>query len=123
MKFCFATEAFEMLPHVWAERLISDITGTGNVRDSTLRRSTGYALAFLSIMRSEPPSCVSPRTLCPDVLSTLVRLSLPSGEDLKECMKAIGWNLDPCQSFRSVSTAVTSQFGAHNGDGGNDQVS
>jgi len=65
------------LPLSWARRLLHEISSTEIVRDSTLRRSTGYALGFLSVMRSEPPPNIAPRSICPFVLANIIRLSLP----------------------------------------------
>lgn len=71
------------LPSMWTHRLLEEISATDKVRDSTLRRSTGYALGFLSIMRSEIATQVDPRSLCPFILSNILRLSLPAEEDLE----------------------------------------
>lgn len=122
VEFCFATsldESFANLPLLWAKRLMKDISGADNVRDSTLRRSTGYALAFLSIMRSEPPSGVAPRTISPGILATLVRLSLPPEKDLEKYMNQLGLTQTPVESFYSAcavrspqfSTALEAEFG------------
>lgn len=125
VEFCFTTslnESFVNLPLVWAKRLVRDISGEDNVRDSTLRRSTGYALGFLSIMRSEPPSSVTPRTLCPDMLGTLVRLSLPPEEELDRYMKLLRLNSNPEASLYSRSTTISSQFNLSLQVESNDQV-
>lgn len=63
------------LPSDWSEKLLHGISSVELVRDSTLRRSTGYGLGFLSILRSEQ---VSPRFLFPHILSNIIRLSLPA---------------------------------------------
>ena len=65
------------IPVGWAKRLMSEMSATESVRDSTLRRSTGYALGCLSIMRSELPASVAPRTQCLFMLTTILRYSLP----------------------------------------------
>ena len=65
------------LPSKWGKDLLSEMSMHEKVRDSTLRRSTGIALGFLSIMRSEPPTSVAQRTICPSSLSSLIMLSLP----------------------------------------------
>jgi hypothetical protein len=62
------------LPSEWSEKLLHGISSAERVRDSTLRRSTGYGLGFLSILRSEE---ISPRFLFPHILSIIIRLSLP----------------------------------------------
>jgi len=125
IEFCFTAtlnESFATLPILWAKRLISDISGAGNVRDSTLRRSTGYALAFLSVMRSEPPSGVMPRTISPDILATLVRLSLPPVEDLMKYMKQMSLNSDLDEVFHSSSMVSCSQFASTYNDDVGEQV-
>lgn len=62
------------LPSEWSEKLLHGVSSAERVRDSTLRRSTGYGLGFLSILRSEE---ISPRFLFPHILSIIIRLSLP----------------------------------------------
>jgi hypothetical protein len=113
-EFCFTSSVDEecvSLPLLWAKRLVSDISGSDNVRDSTLRRSTGYALGFLSIMRSEPPSSATPRTLSPDILGTLVRLSLPSTKTgLDKYMDEIGLNSYSDTVFYATSVSRSSHF-------------
>jgi hypothetical protein len=70
------------LPPVWTDRLLEEISGSDKVRDSTLRRSTGYALGFLSIMRSETSSKFGSSTLCSRILSRILRQSLPSEKQM-----------------------------------------
>jgi hypothetical protein len=72
-----ATPELRDLPAQWSERLTMEISSAEKVRDSTLRRSTGYGLGFLALMRSELSLKVFPRTLCPHILARLVMLSLP----------------------------------------------
>jgi Putative death-receptor fusion protein (DUF2428) len=64
---------------------------TDKVRDSTLRRSTGYALGFLAIMRSEVVSA-GPSKLCPRILSSILRLSLPSEGRIRSAFDKLGWD-------------------------------
>jgi hypothetical protein len=66
------------LPSEWAARLWQEIATIEKVRNSTLRRSTGYALAFLSVMRSESSLDKTQHVLCGTVLSQLLALALPS---------------------------------------------
>lgn len=112
--FCFATslgDDFANLPRKWAKRLMQDISGVGSsVRDSTLRRSTGYALAFLSIMRSEPPPKVTPRIVCPDIMATLVGMSLPPAAELETFMERVE------EAFSCASLSLSSQFAAARND-------
>ena len=111
--FCFNTsldESFARFPLVWSKRLMSEISGIHKVRDSTLRRSTGYALAFLSIMRSESPSTVAPRILCPDILATLVRMSLPLEKQLKTHFQQLSLTIDSKELFHSTTAVPSTQF-------------
>lgn len=75
------------LPNDWSEKLLHGISSVEVVRESTLRRSTGYGLGFLSILRSEE---VSPRFLFPHILSAIIRLSLPSASVMKAQLKKWG---------------------------------
>lgn len=79
------------LPSTWADRLIDEISVTDKVRDSTLRRSTGYALGFLAIMRSEVASA-GPSKLCPRILASILRLSLPSEGRIRSAFDKLGWD-------------------------------
>ena len=83
--FCFNSTdpALGSLPLSWANRLLGEITEAEKVRDSTLRRSTGYGLGFLAIMRSEVSSGSDSRNLCVFILSKILRLTLPSTVDLQ----------------------------------------
>lgn len=83
--FCFNSKvpALGSLPSSWANRLLGEITEAEKVRDSTLRRSTGYGLGFLAIMRSEVSSGSDTRGLCVFILSKIMRLTLPSTGDLR----------------------------------------
>lgn len=84
-KSCFAYESDDDifgLPEVWTKRLIGEISLSEKVRDSTLRRSTGYALGFLAIMRSETSSTNGATPLCSGVLQKLLTFSLPTEDKL-----------------------------------------
>jgi hypothetical protein len=82
------------LPQLWINRLLDEISITNKVRDSTLRRSTGYALGFLAIMRSEISSSSGPSTLCQQVLTNILRLSLPSKQRLRLAFEKLGLTRD-----------------------------
>jgi hypothetical protein len=91
---CMSKEAsleLRRFPGEWSERLTLEISSAEKVRDSTLRRSTGYALGFLALMRSELSVKIFPRTLCANILAKLVILSLPSKSRIEE--HAIGLGL------------------------------
>jgi hypothetical protein len=77
------------LPELWVDRLLDEISLIEKVRDSTLRRSTGYALGFLAIMRSEMASKSGPSTLCPRVLEAIIMLSLPPEEKVKNAFEKL----------------------------------
>jgi hypothetical protein len=82
----FNKEGSQTLPSIWAQRLLDEISFVENVRDSTLRRSTGYGLGFLSILRSEGSDN---KILVPYVLANLLKLSLPSESCVNELMKSL----------------------------------
>ena len=84
--------SIQLEPASWLKRLVDEISEAERVRDSTLRRSTGYALGFLSLMRSEVVSRGSPRILCRQIMMTLVGLSLPPKSHLERFMSCIGSN-------------------------------
>ena len=87
---CVRSTNLSALPSKWGNDLLSEISMEEKVRDSTLRRSTGIALGFLSVMRSEPPASIAPRTICPTSLSNLIRLSLPSKSILFDKFEKLG---------------------------------
>ena len=77
------------LPAVWVDRLLGEITKTDKVRDSTLRRSTGWVLGFLSIMRSEVICRKLPRPLCRRVVQNILHLAMPSDEWLSGFLEVV----------------------------------
>ena len=93
------------LPALWAQRLLDEISETEKVRDSTLRRSTGYALGFLAIMRSEMSAKVEPRTLCTYILSQILTLSLPAKHDLDMFLSKVGLSPTQLESVFSILSA------------------
>jgi hypothetical protein len=72
------------LPSQWSDKLLKEIISIETVRDSTLRRSTGYGLGFLSILRSEQ---ISPRFLFPHILGNILMITLPPESVMKEQMQ------------------------------------
>lgn len=98
-----ASESLRKLPSAWAKRFLCKITGKeSEVRDSTLRRSTGYGLGFLAILRTEN---VSPRFLFPYVLANVIKLSLPPASVMNSYM--MKWSVTPCEMFtftKDIST-------------------
>ena len=91
-----ASQDVEQLPSKWVSRLHGEILETDKVRNSTLRRSTGHALGFLSIMRSEVSSRVAPRPLCRRILTDILRLSLPSQQSLESFIERVGLMKESC---------------------------
>ena len=79
----------QSLPNTFSKRLLDEISVVDKVRDSTLRRSTGYALGFLSILRSENHAKNIHSELCRSILNSLVSLSLPGAEDLQCSLKRL----------------------------------
>lgn len=78
-EFCFDHDsgAFVHLPLSWNWWLDNEISSSDRVRDSTLRRSTGYGLAFLAIMRAEK----APKILSPEIMAAIVHMSMPQEDD------------------------------------------
>jgi hypothetical protein len=69
--------------------LLSEISGA--VKNSTLRRSTGYALGFLSILRTEPkPRCC----INPFIIASLVRMALPPQAAIHRASSDLGISID-----------------------------
>jgi hypothetical protein len=65
------------LPQKWMTRLLAEISEAEKVRNSTLRRSTGYGLGFLALARADISSHKSSRLLCRQALTTILTLSMP----------------------------------------------
>ena len=80
------------LPLVGAKRLVAEISTSDKVRDSTLRRSTGYALGFLAIMRSELSRKQGQPKISNYILDTLLTLCLPPEDRIKIMFQQL--NLD-----------------------------
>lgn len=89
-------------PSEWSDRLLSEISSLEKVRDSTLRRSTGYGLGFLALMRPELSVKGSPRILCPRILSSLVLVSLPPKFRIEEHMSKLGLAQDVSSLFSNT---------------------
>ncbi|KAL3934493.1 MAG: hypothetical protein SGBAC_009805 [Bacillariaceae sp.] len=105
-------EKIRELPTGWALRLIAEISTSDKVRDSTLRRSTGYGLGFLAIMRSELSRKQGPPKISNHILDTLLSLSLPPEERIQLMFQHL--NLDDTQagvsSFFQLSTGQGPSF-------------
>ena len=81
--------ALSGLPLAWSNELLMQISSPDFVRDSILRRSSGYALGLLATMRSETSNGI-PSSICPMVLSKLLRLSLPPASIVEAKLKRLG---------------------------------
>ncbi|CAJ1960388.1 unnamed protein product [Cylindrotheca closterium] len=97
------------LPTLWAKRLVAEISTSDKVRDSTLRRSTGYALGFLAIMRSELARKQGPPTISNHILDTLLTLSLPPEDRVKTMFRQL--SLDETQAGLSSILQLSSGQG------------
>lgn len=86
---CQRVSVLAHLPQFWVKYLLEQISSPDFVRDSILRRSTGYALGFLAIMRTDLRKGSS-NIICPMVLSHLLRLSLPSKSHLHTKLVTLG---------------------------------
>lgn len=90
-KTCFKISNSELsireIPAKWIGQLIAIVSDKETVQNSTLRRSTGYGLGFLSIMRAEP----QPRKMCSSAVSSLLRLALPPASMMRTKLRQILW--------------------------------
>jgi hypothetical protein len=80
---------FHVFPAEWMARLLDEISLNERVRNSTLRRSTGYALGFVAIMRAEVASKSGSHLISKSALMTLLKLSLPPKLQLKEALQVL----------------------------------
>lgn len=107
------------LPELWAHRLLEEISLKEKVRDSTLRRSTGYGLGFLAIMRSEISSKPGVSTICFQVLENILTFSLPPEEQVKLAFEKLQLSDEvaakPSEFFYSPSTG-SRRFFVPNGE-------
>ena len=74
------------LPDAWSHRLVDEISLNEKVRNSTLRRSTGYALGFLAIMRADVGNKSASTVISAPLLQKLLMLSLPPEQRIKESL-------------------------------------
>ena len=108
-QFCLEKTYIKHLPVEWVERLFREITSSDKIRDSTLRRSTGYALGFLSIMRSEISIRTATHALCKSVSRQILMLTLPRSTSLKKFLSTVGLSPDhPDEVFSHLSDVGTS---------------
>lgn len=78
------------LPSCWVKRLLDEMSVSDRVKNSTLRRSTGFALAFLSIMRSEALLRSGKSKLLASILANILRQSLPSRGSVRDAFDKLG---------------------------------
>ena len=91
LTMCQSIQSLRSIPKSLTNDLLQQITSPEYVKDSILRRSTGYALGYLAIMRSDLPKGAS-HTICPMVFSQLLRLSLPPETEVKAKLSALGFD-------------------------------
>ena len=100
------------LPDVWSRRLIDEISLNEKVRNSTLRRSTGYALGFLAMMRADIGNKTATATISVPLLQKLLMLSLPPERRVEESLqklKTFGNQVDKNKIFVYASNTTTSE--------------
>lgn len=87
-RICLQSKDDELrkIPERWVTRLLEEIGSADKVRDSTLRRSTGYALGFLALMRATLASRSIVSAQCDRILRQLIRCSLPAETALKDAL-------------------------------------
>lgn len=101
-------ETLRSIPLMWARRLLVEISSMDKVRDSTLRRSTGYALGFLALLRSEVVARSPEKALCKEVLTELVKFSLPSKRDTRNRLGELGFELGGNFGFSTIDSEARS---------------
>ena len=117
--FCLSRQSkddlkLQELPEIWAKRLLSEMSTNEKVRDSTLRRSTGYALGLVALIRSEISSKITLLSICPLVLHSLLIYAQPPEQELAETFVKLGLSsrgsFDAADFFceRSISSFQTS---------------
>ena len=113
---CNSFEELLSFPEKWAKRIIHEISSNETVRDSTLRRSTGFSLGLLSLMRTEPSLSTSSSGLCQHVIAEIIRYSLPSSTVMSENLQkwtASGESIESTfvyPSLTSVGWPLSSTF-------------
>ena len=108
-----------LLPANWANRLLNEISTSEKVRDSTLRRSTGYALGFVALMRAEISAKNTPLSICPLVLRNILLFAQPPHHELAESFDRL--NLSDKSSFNPsdffyANSEMSPQADVKNGD-------
>jgi Putative death-receptor fusion protein (DUF2428) len=97
-------------PAEWASRLFDEISLNERVRNSTLRRSTGYALGFLAIMRAEVSSKSGSQEVSKSTITKILTLSLPPKSRLKHAIALL--KLDDGESCVNPMFAFSTLTGA-----------
>jgi len=94
--FCFnsAREDLRRLPGGWLKSLLDSISDKDTVHESTLRRSSGYAFGFLSILGALLKSKADAGGLFASVMKELVRLSLPPIEEMAAVERVLQMKLN-----------------------------
>lgn len=82
-------ETKQSLPTKWVTSLLLSVSDTGKVRNSTLRRSTGYALGFLALMRSDMASQGAARSFSQRIVNELLKLSLPPATEIRKLLEQL----------------------------------
>ena len=68
---------------------LDEISLNEKVRNSTLRRSTGYALGFLAMMRADIGNKTGTATISIPLLQKLLMLSLPPERRVEESLEKL----------------------------------
>jgi len=91
-EFCFSADKLSNLPGKWSEKLVDSISNKLTVHESTLRRSSGYAFGFLSILGALAKSkkVVTASVMFPKVLRVLIKLALPSASEMEKVKIGLG---------------------------------
>ena len=98
------------LPDAWSRRLIDEISLNEKVRNSTLRRSTGYALGFLAIMRADVANKSDSSVISTPLLGNLLTLSLPPAQRIEEALTKLKIFEDRIDRSKMFVYATTSDM-------------
>jgi hypothetical protein len=75
--------SIQSLPIQWAQIILTEISALETIRDSTLRRSTGFALGILSVLKGAPGQLVS------DTIKKLLVISDERNDDIRSRTHAL----------------------------------
>ena len=103
---CNTWSDLDSFPEVWAHSILQEISSKETVRDSTLRRSTGFALGILSLLRSQLSRAGE---LCQRIIAQIIRYSLPPDAEMKKQIQQWNISYDDAKRNFEFSSRVSSE--------------